>query len=175
MKTLQHFLQQALVICIYCGILSANNATAEDSNEGRVRVLVSTSTRVKRDYILTDKELEANASRKSDFGKIKWTLPELVKKAENHINKELMAEISPTIKWPPERYNRGYEHPFGAPHLDFIGMEFSRHRDYTYILMEFHFRGPVGELLELNVVAYLNGRIARIGDHDPKTARIIPP
>lgn len=165
-----------MIFCIVGAICAGDkNLTARDSDESSVRLLISNSSRVKKDYILTEKELVEHASRRSDFGKIKWTLPELVKKAEKHINEKLMAEISPTTKWPPERYNRGHEYPVGAPHLNLASMTFDRRDDYIYIVMAFYFRGRVGELLELNVVFYLDGEIARIGDHDPKTARITSP
>ena len=148
---------------------------AENPSERGVRILISDFTKVKKDYILTQNELVKHKSRKSDFGKIKWTLPEIVKKAEKHINEKLMAEVSPSIKWPPEGYNDEHEYPVGATLLNFSNMEFVAYRDYLYIVMTFHFRGPVGELLVLNVVSYLDGEIARIGDHDPQTARVLPP
>lgn len=92
-----------LAFCIVFAICTVNtNLLAKDSNENNVRILISNSTRVKKDYILTEKECLEHASRRSDFGKIKWTLPEIVKKAEKHIEEKLMAEISPSIKCPPK-------------------------------------------------------------------------
>jgi hypothetical protein len=144
----------------------AQRERPEVPDEREVRVLASESGRTKKDFILTEEEFIKNRSSKRDFGKIEWTLPELVKKAEFFINEKLIAQIAPHIDWPPEHYNSGYEYPVGATTLWLSDLEFRYEGDFVFIVMNFYFRGPVGELCSLNVVFYLDGQVARLVDHE---------
>lgn len=148
---------------------------AEPASDQEVRILISDFVEIKKDYVLSRKELAERSSRVTDFGKIEWKLPELIKKAESHVNKVLSPLIAPSMRWPPGNYNGGKEYPIHTAHLSFQRMEVHSVDEFLYLVLRFHQVNQVGAQYRLNVVCYLDGEFALIADHDPDSARILPP
>jgi len=142
---------------------------ADDSKSSDVRVLISKSSEVKKDYLLTKKDLEKNLSHVDHFGKISWSIPEIVKLAEKHINEVQMPKIVPSMPWPPEEYNHGARYPVLSSDLKFDSMELRSHERYLYWKLHFSISDGIGATPHITcVVCYLNGEIAKIVDHEPE-------
>lgn len=150
-------------LLVFSGLLQA-----EDSKPSEFRVLVSEDSEVKKDYLLTRKKFIECASHADDFGKVSWTVPEIVKMAEKHINEVQVPKVAPSIIWPLEGYNNGKEYPVGAVNdLNFSRMSLLRHEEFLYWKLEFRLVDGIGAGHTTCVVCYLNGEIAKIVDHKP--------
>lgn len=130
-----------------------------------VRVLIAERSEIKKEYVLTENELTENLSRRSDFGKAKWSISEIVKKGENHINNTVLKLISPNMPWPPEDYNDGEKFPVGTWDLEFSALDLCKFNEFLYWKATYYLKGPLGRgRFEISVVFYLNGKIASIKD-----------
>lgn len=144
------------------------SASAED-----VRILISSLSEKKMDYLLTEKKFIELKSTPENFSKITWKLPDLLKNIVSHMNQVQVPKIVPSMKWQADK--DAYPRPAGdSRNLIFRTIELCSHGKFIYWKIKMGVVSPIGTGTPyiVNVACYLNGEIAEIVAHDPKTSII---
>ncbi len=161
---------EALLIWICSCALSFG----EESDPKEVRLLISETSEVKMDYPLTETSLTKNSSHEKYFGEAKFTVPELIKKAKEHIHKAQLPKIAPFFSSKLQSNDFTSEERDG-PKGSFPGlkgcskfwrMELCRYDEFLYWRLDFTIDDFIGSSPHVtSVVFYLNGEVAEIVDH----------
>jgi hypothetical protein len=145
-----------LTLIIGLNILAQGVRAKEESET--LRLLISEYSEIKKDYLLNKKGFIESGSQVENFGKVKWTIPEIAKKTEKHINKILVAQLAPSMSWNPEE---------DLGRLDFGSIELCKHEEFFYWKLHFWLHQPIGGgAFSIFVACYLDGEIAQITDHE---------
>ncbi len=160
----------AILIWIYSCALSL----AEESDAKEIRVLISETSEVKMDYLLTPKTFTKNSSHERDFGKVALTVPDLVKVGTEHIMTVQLAKIAPNFYeqlWssdmtPEDRDGQVGSFPGLEGRAQFWRAELCRSDEFLYWRLDFRVSDFIGAIPHItSVVCYLNGEVAEIVDH----------
>lgn len=156
---------QIIIVILSCVLSFLDLVHGGPLENKDVFVLISASSEIKKDYHLKAEKFVALRSRVGDFGKVSWTMPEMILKAEKHINEVQIKRISPGIQWPPDEYNKGRDYPVIVSDLMFVSAELCRQGDFLYWKLKFLITDNLGGSHSTFVACYLNGEIAEIVDH----------
>lgn len=156
----------ALTLCI----AALSQCVNADDDFVDLRLLISEYSEVKKDYLLTKDAFIKSGSSPDQFGKTKWTIPDIVKRAEKHLDETQLPQIAPAMSkgWPRGEARNDLGYPIASGELQFKSIELCEHGEFLYWKVNFWLTQPIGGTFSIFVACYLDGTIAKIVDHEPE-------